>query len=369
VRLGVAALASAALVFVAAGVSAQSEPADSAYFYHGLPGSDQYVGPLDMVLNYGFNFAQVENRDRRILQASYGTEHVWNSIVHPIESIEGSGGWGDFFTEQVLPIQAVNWIKSGFDWRAAENMTWYPNYFGHFVELGIMSRRYAEKLRAQGVPHATVIAGTSTMMAGVMAELYTHPGFYDGTGATVADLYVFDLGGVLVFTNFDTVARFFARKLNATVWPSQAALTLPHGDLANNANNLIFKIPLPFQDRVSLFLRTAVGAHVGATVHLDGGYDLSVGVGQEATRQVNDPDAHTERVDIAGSASLYLDRGGSLLGAVYWSRNHHRLLSFNVYPGILHDDFGAWLTVLHHGGVQLGLTHRLALGLGAGWGF
>jgi hypothetical protein len=239
---------------------------------------------------------------------------------------------------------------------------------GHFVELGISSRRLTEKLRAQGVPHAAAISGATSMVAGLMSEMYTHPGYSEGGGATVADIYVFDLGGVLAF-NLDPVARFFARTMHATVWPSQVALTLPHLELANNANNLVFKIPLPFQDRVSLFLRTAVGAHVGATVHLDDGYDLSVGVGKDATHQRNDPVTHVETVDVAASASLYLDRGGSLLGSVYWSQNDHRMLSFNVYPGILNDDFGAWMTVLQQGGVQLGLTHRLAMGLGAGWDF
>ena len=36
------------------------------FFYKGLPGSDMYIGPLDVILNKGFNFSQVENRDRRI---------------------------------------------------------------------------------------------------------------------------------------------------------------------------------------------------------------------------------------------------------------------------------------------------------------
>jgi hypothetical protein len=321
-----------------------------------------------VVINYAFNFSQVENRERRIFRAEYGTRHVWNSIAHPIQSIETSGGWGTFFKEQILPVQAVNWIGSGFDWDAADNMVWYPNYFGHFVELGIASRILAEKLRANGMPHATAIAGVTAMVGGVMSEMYTHPGFSAGTGATVADIYVFDLGGVLVFS-LDPVARFFARTLHASVWSSQAAITLPHFELANNANNLVFKVPLPFQDRVSLFVRTAVGAHLGATVHLDGDYDLSLGLGKDASQQQNDPVTGEEFVDVEVSGSVYLDRGGSLLASAYWSQNDHRILSFNVYPGVLNDDYGAWLTVLKGGGFQLGLTHRLALGLGAGWAF
>ena len=114
------------------------------YFYRGLPGSDQYVGPIDVLLNKAFNMSQATNRSRRIFGDIYGGEHLANSVLHPVRSIEQSGGWGSFFREQILPIQAVEWIRSGFDWQAADNMTWYPNYMGHFVEGGITSRRLAE---------------------------------------------------------------------------------------------------------------------------------------------------------------------------------------------------------------------------------
>lgn len=340
----------------------------TAYFFADLPGSDQYVGPLDVLLNKGFNMAQAVNRDRRIFRAAYGWGHVRGAILHPVRSIERSGGWGPWAEEQLVPIQAVDWIRSGFDWDSADNMTWFPNYFGHFVEGGITSRRLAEKLRSEGVPAATAIAAVTTMGAAVINEAYTHPTLDEGTGGTVADLYIFDLGGVVAFS-FDPVARFFAETLHATVWPSQASLTFPDGELANNANNLVFKLPIPFVDRFSFFVRTAVGSHVGATLHLADDLDVSFGMGADTERQNIDPATGGESVDVKLSSSLYLDRGGSVLASLYWSQVDHRLLSLNVYPGVLHPDFGAWATVAHDGRLQVGLTHRLALGLGVGVGF
>jgi hypothetical protein len=186
-----------------------------------------------------------------------------------------------------------------------------------------------------------------------------------GTGGTVADLYLFDLGGVVVFS-LDPVARFFAEKLHANVWPSQAALTAPDFELANNANNLVFKFPLPFTDRFSLFWRTAIGSHLGLTTHMSDGYDLSVGLGADASRQNLDPVTGKESVDIRMSASAYLDRGGSVLASLHWSEVDHRLVAVNVYPGVLHADFGAWVNVDRGGAFQFGLSHRLALGLGFG---
>lgn len=341
------------------------DPLSGGFFFKDLPGSDQYAGPFDVVLNKGFNMAQASNRDRSIFQAAYGTRHVRNSILHPLASIKNTGGWGNFLKEQILPIQTVDWIKSGFDWDAADNMTWYPNYFGHFIEGGITSRRLSEKLRSQGIPMASAVAGATTMAASLINESYTHPWLVDGTGGTVADLYLFDLGGIVIFS-LDPVAGFFAERLHAQVWPSQAAFTVPDFELANNANNLVFKLPIPFIDVASMFFRTAVGSHVGATLHLKDGYDLSIGVGADTTQQKIDPVTGRETVNIRPSSSLYLDRGGSVLASVYWSEVDHRWLSVNVYPGVLNPDFGAWVVVSHSGQFQFGLTHRRAMGLGFG---
>lgn len=343
---------------------ADSLPEDT-YFYTGLRGSDDYVGPFDVLLNKGFNFAQAENRSRAIFETRYSARHVWNSLVHPVASIRSSGGWTEFFTKQIIPVQAWRWVKSGFQWDKVDGMAWFPNYMGHFVEGGITSRRLAEKMRAQGVPHASFVAGVTTMLTAMVNEAYTHPNIEQGTGGTVADLYIFDLGGVLVFS-LDPVARFFAETLHANVWPSQASITAPDFEIANNANNLVFKFGLPFTDRASIFWRTGIGSHLGLTTHLADGYDLSVGLGGDASRQILDPVTGAESVDVRLSASAYLDRGGSVLAAIHWSEVDHRLFAVNVYPGLFHPDFGAWLNVDQDLAFQFGISHRLALGLGFG---
>jgi hypothetical protein len=352
-------------------VVAATNPSDgeARYFYRDLPGSNEYVGPLDVLLNKAFNMSQATNRSRRIFDVHYSVDHVVGSIVHPVASIERSGGWRTFFSEQILPVRAVEWVRSGFDWQAVDNMQWYPNYFGHFIEGGITSRRLAEKLQSQGVPWSGFIAGTVTMTAAMVNEAYTHQGLTQGTGETVADLYVFDLGGVLLFS-LDPVARFFSEKLHATVWTGQASLTVyPEVQLANNANNLVFKFPLGFTDDVSVFFRTAVGSHIGATLHFADELDLSFGVGADTSRQRIDPVTGSETVDVRPSASVWLDRGGSVLGYVYWSTVDRRTFSLNVFPSVLMPSFGAWLGVTRDGAVELGLSHRFGqgLGLGAGW--
>jgi len=344
-----------------------SPPPPPSYFYGGHPyGSDAFLGPVETFLNRGFNLSQTVNRERRIFQAEYGAHHVWKTVSDPIGSINNTGGWGNFFEEQMLPIQAVNWIKAGFDWDAVDNMTWYPNYLGHMIEGGIQSRRLAEKLRAQGVPMPKVFAGVTLLLGDVVNEMYTHPGLEIGTGGTVADLFFFDPGGVVLFS-FDPIARFFADKVHATVWTNQVSLTVPGPiELDNAGQNLIIKPPMPFVDRMSFFFRNSIGSHLGVAYHLDDEYDLSLGVGADASRQVNDTATGSETVDILRSASLWLDRNGSLLASLYVSEVEHRIVTVNVYPGVLHKDFGAWVVVTKNDGVQFGLSHRSALGMALG---
>ena len=357
-------------------LSAQQQPMDTlqsrggieaSFFYKGRPyGSDAFVGPVEVFLNRGFNLSQTINRERRIFQAAYGTRHVWETLTDPGGSIQNTGGWGTFFKEQILPIQAVTWVKSGFDWDAADNMTWYPNYLGHFVEGGIIARRLGEKLRAQGVPFPKVVAGATVLLGDVVNEMYTHPELRMGTGGTVADLFFFDPLGVLVFS-LDPVARFFADKVHATVWSNQVALTLPGPvELNNAAQNLIIRPPIPFVDRASFFFRSSIGSHVGIAYHLDDEYALSLGVGADASRQELNLATGRETVDIMRSASLWLDRGGSLLASLYVSEVEHRVVTVNVFPGLLHPDLGAWLVVTRHDGFQFGLSHSSLLGASFG---
>jgi hypothetical protein len=151
------------------------------------------------------------------------------------------------------------------------------------------------------------------------------------------------------------------------VWTNQVSLTVPGPlELDNAGQNLIMKPPIPFVDRASFFFRTSIGSHLGIAYHLDEEYDLSLGVGADASSQNLDPVTGEETVDILRSASLWLDRGGSLLASLYVSEVEHRLVTVNVYPGVLHRDFGAWLVVTRRDGFQFGLSHRNLLGAAFG---
>ena len=75
------------------GASEEAGPADGGpFFYRGLTyGSESNVNPLDVLLNKGFDLAQVDNRGCRIFDYPYATIHVTDALLHPVAAIDRIG--------------------------------------------------------------------------------------------------------------------------------------------------------------------------------------------------------------------------------------------------------------------------------------
>ena len=234
-----------------------------------------------------------------------------------------------------------------------------------------MSRRLGEWFQARGTPQPMLMGAAVTLAAAVLNEAYEHPGMTRGTAGTVADLYIFDLGGVLLFSN-DGVARFFSRRLNATVWQGQAAIAVPSGEVVNNGNQLILKIPWGIIDNTSLFFRTGLSGQLGLTFHRHDGLDISAALGFEAgTMHINDVTGE-EWVDFSVTAGAYVDRNGSLLVSAVASAVADRWLTLNVYPGVLgfgSGSLGFWMVLPRSMQPRIGLSSRMTLGAGLGLGW
>lgn len=334
---------------------------DGPFFYQGLPyGNDAYTGPLDIILNTGYSLAQTDRHSREVLTYSYGFRHVRNSLLHPVRAIERGGGWWDFVRKEMLPLS----IKK-------DDVKWYTNYTGHIIEGGIRTRRMQEWYTAHRVPLPGLMAGATTMAAAFLNELYEHPNDTAGVAGTVADLYFFDMAGIVVFS-FDGVARFFARRVHANVWTGQASFAYPSGEIQNNGNYLYAKSPWRVIGNASLFYWTGMGAGIGLTFHRSDGLDVSVAVGRDAKRMSVDPVTGEESADLSSYATtLFVDRNESLLFSVHLSQVQHRLLKINVFPGTLPllGQFGAWAVVTHDFQFRFGISHSgwLGAGVGLGW--
>ncbi|MDH3424796.1 MAG: hypothetical protein OEN00_17490 [Gemmatimonadota bacterium] len=357
---------------LAANAAAQATPTETdsarvsdvrtpgAFFYQGRAwGNDATEGPIGVVLNKGYAVAQFNNRNRYIFDYDYGSRHVLNSITEFGANVDRYGVWREYIGDEIFPT-SLDWIG----WK------WAPNYFGHVLEGGMTYRRLTEWNRAHGLPLPSVTAAIVTMGSAVLNEMYSHPGWIQGTAATATDLLFFDPLGILLFS-FDGVARFVSGPLRGNIWGSQAALTFD-GELVNNGNNFVLKVPFSPIPRTSIFVRGGLAFTPGLTFHRSDGLDVSVAVGGEGRIQNIDPVTGEETPEIAVGGGVFVDRDGTLLWSVMASETAHRRFVVNVYPGVFDvagGRLGGWLIVRRDWHVRFGISVAGALGLGLGTGF
>jgi hypothetical protein len=336
-----------------------AEELDGFFFYRGRPyGTDAYMGPLDVILNKGYAVAQFNNRNRYIFSYDYGTVHPWKSVTELGENVEKYGGWRRFIGDEIFP--------TSFSWR---EWKWAPNYVGHFLEGGMTYRRLSEWNRAHGVPAPAISAGVVTMASAVINEMYSHPGYTEGTAATAADLLFFDPLGIAVFS-IDGVARFVSGTLGGNIWAGQAALTLD-GELVNNGNNFVLKLPISPLPATAIFIRSGLSFTPCITWHRSDGLDVSFALGGEGRIQNIDPETGEETPELAIGGGIFVDRGGALLLSVMASETEHRRFVVNVYPGVIDvagGRLGGWVLVRDNWGVRFGVSIGGAGGLGLAGG-
>ena len=364
VFIGVTSLAVAAMALDRGGDLESTVPDEGPYFHRGRDfGTDAYAGPFDVILNKGYATAQwvKSGSDRSLIfENSYGWRSVWNSVRHPGQAAEASGGWGPLLRNHVIPFSSSDW----------KSWAWASNYTGHLLEGGIANRRLTEWFEARGVPGARVLAGITTMGASVLNEAY-EVGRRPARGATMVDLVMFDLGGVLLFQS-DRVSRFFAQRAGAALWPLQASITAPDGRLINNGHHLVFKLPLRSSERVSLFVKTGLGLQIGLSFKRADGRSLSFALGGESRKQFIDPVTGLEKVEFGFAAGLWWDYDNTLLASLLLDESTRRFLALNVYPGVWRiagGQLGLWFTLDHARKPYFGITGRKSLGLGFGVGF
>jgi hypothetical protein len=317
------------------------------------------MGPLDILLNKGFAASQADGPDQgKLTGRPYGFKSVNDALVHPLRAIERGGGTWRFVSREILPL-----TFNGTDAK------WAVNYVGHLIEGGIHWRRLKEWFDARGVPHGGLLSAITTMGAAYLNEVYETGRGEVGNASTVADLYVFDVASILVFS-VDGVSRFFANTLRANVWTGQASIAFPGVRIENVGNYLHFKLPSPVRGS-SVFAWTGFGGGLGMTAHRPGNLDLSIAVGLDAKLLQRDPATGEETVNFRPSLTGFLDRNGSLLTSLHLSWTRNRLVKLNVYPGVVRPfgiDLGAWLVVSRDLRIRFGVSSRHWLGLGLGFG-
>jgi hypothetical protein len=186
--------------------------------------------------------------------------------------------------------------------------------------------------------------------------------------SSVADLYVFDIGGILLF-NWNPLVRFFGTRLRVADWSNQATFTAPDGILRNTGQYMIYKIPLP-ADQWRLFVRGGMGAQLGLSRQLAHGLSITTALGMDTQVRLVDPVTRGESIRLALGGGIYVDRNNSLLASLTAGPSIQHM-TLNIYPGVVAGhlrDVGVWSSVTADGRLVAGLVHRRTLGIGVGYG-
>lgn len=332
---------------------------DGPYFYRGWDfGSQRTFNPITMLLNTGFDSFQFPNEDIHVFSYDYGTsaKEVGEALAHPIRT-GGKRGWPSFLRDEIFPLRFTT-----------RDAAWVPNYALHLVGLGMDYAQLDEYYRAHGIPAAAPLAALTALSAGVLNEMMeTDGGGAPAPPAMVSDLYVFNIGGVLLFSS-RSVRRFFARRLLLADW-SEMPTFMTDGTLQDVGQYFVVKPALPGLERTRLFVRFGLAAMVGVSRIGSDGSAWSVGVGQTGVRHVIEPVTLAERINLDWTAGIFYDRANSLLASLVWARSARSRFKLDVYPGLLPGvgrDLGAWMALDEAWRLHIGIVAGFAGGLGVG---
>jgi hypothetical protein len=337
----------------------RSETAKTPRLYKSLPyGSQSVFSPLTVIANKGFDHLQANNANRDLRQFDFGAMGVAvDAARRPFDAIEHYPGWSKWLRTEILPM--------GFN---SEDARWAVNYSEHMIAGGLTYRKLAEWFDENGYPAPRVLSAITTFGSSVLNEAAEFQGQRVAASSTVADLFVFDLGGVILF-NWDWPVRFFGGTLQASDWSTLASLTFPNGHLQNNGQYYIIKVPLP-KTESRLFARFGMGVQGGVSQPIGRDESLSFSLGVDTEVRHVDPVTRDETISMAFSGGLYWDRNNSLLASLTASPTDNRIV-LNVFPGVLPGaatNLGVWTAYRKDGQVLFGLVHRRMLGMGLGYG-
>lgn len=335
------------LLLAAMACSLQAQ--DSAYFYHGYDyGSDAMYNPVSLILNGGFDMLQVDKpRDLTRIPFARGMDNVLRNLIDPFGPI-GRYGTGNFLKDQVIPLGLSK--KDG---------QWWPNYTLHLIGGGMTYAALEEWYRFHRYEYSKSLAAGTTILYHIVNEAVENGGYRGDNVDPIADIYLFNIGGVILFSS-DAVKRFFSRELNLADWSLQPSFSLRNGHLENNGQFFSIKWKLPSSERWHLFYFFGTNGVGGLSYKWEDGSALSFGVGMAAARLITlNPGTNKQTLDLVWNAGLFYDLNNSLLTSLSVSRKTDYAVNLNVYPGVIaFGEFspGAWLALHRNGAFIVGMT-------------
>jgi hypothetical protein len=260
------------------------------------------------------------------------------------------------------------WVRTEVLPLSIGDARWVVNWSEHLLGGGITYRSLVDWYALHGVPAPKVFAAVTSLSAAAMNEVTEFPNETRASSSTVADLWIFDLGSVLLFS-WDSPVAWVAEHLHLANWSTMPAITLPNGELQNNGEYFVLKAPLPKVDQ-QLMVRFGLGVQFGVTTPVDEERSFSAALGLDTRGRHVDPETGRESIDMLLGGGVYYDRNDSLLGSFTMSAAANKF-SLNLYPGLFGGplrDVGFWAVFPLERQPRFGLASRHLLGVGLGYG-
>lgn len=336
------------------------------YFYHALPyGSQSTYNPLTVLLNRGFEMLRITQESNRYnpVIPGYKVSNILKNLGNPIVGVAQYGAV-DFFREQVIPFGNI------------DKPYWYPNYTLHLIGGGITYTTLKEWFDAHGVEHskryATAILIASALINESVEEKTTDYRFRLNVDA-VADFWLFDIGGILLFQS-DKVNKFFSTTLNMRDWSRQPIIYLQSMNLANCGQFTSLKWKLPYTKNLYFFGLVGLGGLGGLSYKFENNTAISVGLGQGPRRKNVDLLGLPIDINLVPMAGIYFDKNNSLLASLELSNSkndlyHNYFAELNLYPGFIplkKIEPSLWLNIARDGNFMLGVGSKYTFGMGLG---
>jgi hypothetical protein len=331
---------------------------DTLYFYTGKTyGSEAVFNPINVLFNEGYGILQLDGWHRRITDYPYrlALSNVMRALGRPFETVSRYGV-GRFLRSEIFPLST----------RGSGGGQWVPNYQLHLIGGGMVSAALREWYQVHDIPHPALMSFLTVSTVHLLNETIENN---EGNGANadaVADFYVFDIAGVLLYRS-ERVQRFFSRTLNLASWMAQPAFTWSTFTLQNNGQSYAVKWKFPFSEQLHFFYYFGMNNQVGLSYKRSDETAWSLGGGLHAKKLIT-LEAETQRktVELAGTVGLFWDRNNALLASLIYSGAHENTWNLNVYPGVLRIgpvSPGFWIQGTRDGQVVFGINTRWVPGV------
>jgi hypothetical protein len=340
---------------------AEETAPEPAHFYKGLDyGSQALFNPLTVFLNRGFDVLQLRSNDSLFDQNwRVNSGNVLHNVASPFAAVS-SEGWGKWLREEIFPL---TWGIQG--------ARWAPNYGLHLIGGGQTFAALREWYIAHDVPLPALFSVATLFAAAFANESLENKDVVGVNTDCLADLYVFDVLGVLLFSS-ETMRGFFSKYVIVSDWSLQPSFTVTNGYLRNAGNYYSLKMPIPYYERLRLFGYIGMSTLGGLSYQLERGYSASIAFGAKVSSFESAANGYVYNV-IEGqpAAAVFVDRNDSLLVSLEVANVQDNYARLNIYPNAffkMDPSIGLWAALTKNGHVMAGISVTRALGLGAAVG-